>query len=627
MGAQAPTGAEELTGPGATVPYVAQGPLLCGGASAAMIERFWGALGVYAEDYAHLVSREAGGIRTGELAQVLAERGHRVDVLRDDPKSALERVRAGVPVMALLESGETRFHYVVVVAVGPDEVRFHDPIHAPERSLSHTEFMRRWAPSDYWALVTHPPEGDAATGIVEPEADPEEGPTTATLPPRLARALEDLRAGRPEEAAEKVRHYLDDRPDDAAHRGTAWEMLASARYLAGDEMGALAAWNVQDQPPVDLVQVRGLRALRYRTVVDPMGIRPRERLTPDGLRLARRRLLQLPSVELGRVGYRPLRDGSVEVEASVLERRRSPLTPLELASVGLGALVNHQAETGFGPLLPVGERWRLEGGWEPARPRAEVSVDVPWAPAAGVVTLRGGWMEERFATAAGTDELWERTWGRATLRRWMDARTRLGFSLGLERWEERGRLARMGASALASLASDRIRVGASVDGWAGGGDEFGRLRLASRAVHRPSEGREWTAVLGGTLASTGAPPTVWDGAGTGRVRAPLLRGHPLVREERMGGAALGRELLHGTLAHSWFAALGPGRASMELFVDAARVWDPFTGDGPRAYLDPGLELGLSAGARSVAVSLARGNGDWVLSARVGSGDLPWLSAP
>ena len=49
------------------VPFVAQGPLLCGGAAAAMVERFWGARGVYGEDYQDLVREAEGGIRTSEL--------------------------------------------------------------------------------------------------------------------------------------------------------------------------------------------------------------------------------------------------------------------------------------------------------------------------------------------------------------------------------------------------------------------------------------------------------------------------------------------------------------------------------------------------------------------------------
>lgn len=633
-----PVRPDTLMGPGSSVPYVAQGPLLCGGASAAMIERFWGALGVYADDYAHLVTRPAG-IRTGDLARTLAGRGYQVTVFRDDPGTVLADVRDGVPVVVLLESGESAYHYVVVVAAGPEQVRFHDPIRAPGRTVSRSEFLRRWAPSDYWALMAFPEPGaeEAARGPLSGRAGPDEpgrhdpgaddpagqgDGAAAALPATLQAALEDLRADRPEAAVARAEAYLRTAPGSDPRRGLARQMLASARYLAGDALGALEAWNRDGDPPVDLVRVRGLRAQRYRTVAEPMGVRPREVLTPRVLRLARRRLLQLPAVRLGRVGYQPLRDGSVEVQAAILERRRWPLDPMELAGIGLGALVNQRAEVELGPILGVGERWRLRGGWEEARRLVEGAVELPWPPVAGVVTLRHGWTEERLAPL-GADRTRTRTWRVATLRRWMAPDTRLGLSVGLEGWE--GRVGRIGVEALQALLGDDLRLAAMLDGWGDADRRYGRARLAV-LLRREAQGREWSATVGGTLASDGAPPTLWDGAGTGRVRAPLLRGHPLVREDRIGRDAFGRGLLHGSLAHAWLLAAGPGRAALALFVDGARVWDPLVGDGPRSYLDPGVELSLSEGERIVALSLARGGSDWVLSARVGTAVLPWLSA-
>ena len=61
-------------------------------------------------------------------------------------------------------------------------------------------------------------------------------------------------------------------------------------------------------------------------------------------------------------------------------------------------------------------------------------------------------------------------------------------------------------------------------------------------------------------------------------------------------------------------------------MDAARVRDPWVGEGPRDYLDPGVEAHLFDGDRTVALTLARGGGDWVVSARMDAGTLPWLSA-
>ncbi|MFO7892306.1 MAG: hypothetical protein R6U63_01115 [Longimicrobiales bacterium] len=631
-GTQAATPSDTLVGPGSAVPYVAQGPLLCGGASAAMVERFWGALGVYADDYAPLVDRSAGGIHTDDLADALAERGHRVEVLRGEPTTALARVQDGVPVVALLQSGRSRFHYVVVVAAGPDAIRFHDPLVAPGRRLSRQDFLDRWAPSDHWALVAVPARApDDAAARPEPDAGPERDagadpaadPDPArSLPPPLEAGLAALRAGRPDTAVAAAERYLRTASDDDPHLAIAREMLATARYLAGDEVGALRAWNLEGGPPVDLVRVRGLETLRYRTVADPMGIRARDRLTPERLRLARRRVGQLPSVARARVDYRPLRDGSVEVRAEILERRQLP-RPVDLAVSGLAALVNARAEVAFGPVLTVGERWRLRGAWEGARPLAEAVVAVPWPPLAAVVTVRAGWTEERYAPAdgaIGADTT--RRWGVATLRRWMSPGTRLGLSLGVERWEGRGRLGRVGVSALHAFPGDRVRVGAAVDAWPDGPGEapeaFGRARLAGRARYETAPGRAWSVTGGGTLVSRGAPPTVWDGAGTGRARAPLLRGHPLIRNDRMGRDAFGRGLLHGSLGHAWFVDAGPARAALELFVDGARVWDPLVGDAPRSYVDPGVELRFSDGESAAAVSLARGGSRWVLSARIGS---------
>lgn len=641
-GAQSATG-PGLAGPGLQVPYLAQGPLLCGGASAAMVERFWGARGVYASDYASLVSREDGGILTGDLVRALTERGHPVRVVRDRPRRVLARVRGGTPAIVLLESGEARYHYVVLVEAGPREVRIHDPMLGPGRPLSRQAFLRRWAPSGHWALLAGPPEETAGGGSAPdggaPVAGPGDGsvgtsggsgsgrgPTGDSLPPPLASAMEALRDGSWSRAADAARGYL--AGEAPARASTAREILASARYLGGDALGALAAWNVEGRPSVDLVVVRGLRRMGHRPVAEHLGIRPRDTLTPGGLRLARRRLAQLPAVRRGRVGYRPLPDGSVEVEAALMESPPWPGLPWEVAAAGVGALVQGRTSVELGPFLPAGERWRIQGRWHGAGHGMEAVVSVPWTPARAVVTLAGGWLHEELVPTGTEDASMDRRWTRATLRRWMTAGTRLGLTVGTERAPDGGRMGRLGASALASLASDRVRLGVTADGWAGSGPGFGRVRLGgSLRVPAGDGGRAWRVVGGTTLVSEEAPGWAWAGAGTGRARAPLLRGHPLVRDGRLGEDAFGRVLLHGTLGHAWIRSLGPARVSLELFVDGARVWRPRVGDGPRGYLDPGLEVSLAGLARRVAVSLARGGDGWVLSARVGRAALPWLSAP
>lgn len=620
-------------GPGAEVPFLAQGPLLCGGASAAMMERFWGARGVYAEDYADLVSEEAGGILTGELADAVRRRGYDARVVRNTPGQVLDGVREGLPAIVLLRTGESRYHYVVVVAAGPGSVQLHDPLVGPGRTMDRDGFLADWAASEHWALLVRP-EGPAAPARPgrSPNGDRTSGAPAETLPPLLARALEELRAGAWDEAAVGARRYLDSvAPGDGTAPGawtaTAWELLGSARYLAGDRTGALGAWNRQGRPAVDLVVVRGLVTTGFRPVADHLGIHARGVLTPGALRRGGRRLEQLPSVGRGRVDYQPLPDGTVEVRAAVLETRRWPRVPQELASVAVGALAQERAGLELGPLLPAGERWSVGGSWEEARPRAAFVLRIPWTPLEAVATVSAEWLRERRTDAGRGEPTSDLRRARVTVERWTTAATRLGLTVGVDRTEARGRLARLGGSALTVSEAGGIRVGGTVDGWSGGDHVFGRVRLAAEGVRAPAEGRSWRLTVGGSLASGTAPAWVWDGAGTGRIRAPLLRGHPLSRDGRMGAGAFGRGLLHAGVGHAWTRSVGPARLSLELFVDAARVWRPWEGSDPRGYVDPGVEISLGGTGERVALALARGGDDWVVSARVGSVTLPWLSAP
>src|ERR1041384_1988808 len=56
------------------VPFISQSELLCGGAAAALVMRYWGERGIDAESFQPLVDRKAGGIRTDALTADLRER-------------------------------------------------------------------------------------------------------------------------------------------------------------------------------------------------------------------------------------------------------------------------------------------------------------------------------------------------------------------------------------------------------------------------------------------------------------------------------------------------------------------------------------------------------------------------
>src|SRR6478672_6840456 len=97
------------------VPYLPQTEALCGGAAAAMVMRFWGARGVYAEAIAPLVDRTAKGIHTAALTAAREARGWRTQAGGGDLPRLSQEIAQGHPVIALIEARPGRFHYGVVV--------------------------------------------------------------------------------------------------------------------------------------------------------------------------------------------------------------------------------------------------------------------------------------------------------------------------------------------------------------------------------------------------------------------------------------------------------------------------------------------------------------------------------
>jgi len=631
----------DLQGPGLGVPFVAQGPLLCGGAVAAMVERHWGALGAYAEDYSSRVVPEAGGIHTGDLARAMEERGYRTRVFRGAAEEALDRVREGTPVVALLSSGRDAYHYVLVTAVGSDRVMVHDPQHRPGMIWEREDFQARWAASEYWALAAVPTleaelgPGTAGSGGSGP--GPADGSSasgaSSTLPSSLLAATEALRGNRPADAERQVGEWLETATPEDPSRPLAWRLLASARYLDGRSGAALEAWNRVGEPRVDLVQLRGLQGMRHRLATRFLGLAPRDTLRRSTLVRAQRRLMQLPSVRLGRMAYQPLRDGSVRVEAGVLERAVRPGL-VEGLGLGLNALVTRTAEVGSGPVLGLGERLHLGGSWEEARPGFQGSVALPWPDVGGVVRMEAGGLRERYASGEdGGAVAHTRRWSAVGLRSWIRSWLRGGVRASAERWDGGELRGSLGASVRLVTWEDRLVLDGNWTEWSGTGGGR-RVGLKAAAAHDlPGPGR--TRLVAGWSHAPRGPALLWPGAGVGRHRTAHLRGHPLADEGRLGAEALGRTLLHGTVEYALPWQVGPLPVEVAAFVDGVRVREPLVGSRTRDYLDPGLELRLrlpgageaSPGPGGAAVSVARGDGGWVWSARLTGGVPLGLSAP
>jgi hypothetical protein len=619
------------------VPFVAQGPLLCGGAAAAMVERYWGGRGVYGEDFRHLVRESEGGIRASELTSAMRDRGYDVEVLTGQPARVFAALDRGVPPILLLESGATRLHYVVLVDVDDRDAWIHDPNFGPRRRVSLGSLARRWAASDGWAMLAVPASGTerSAPGPDAPARAPAdtrtEPPPASTATPALAEALERLRNDDPTGARAAAAALVRQGGADAL---LGRRVLATAWFLDGEPTRALAEWNALGEPVVDLVRIDGLAATRYQVAADRMSLAHGRVLTPRSLGLARRRLEQLPAVEASRTWYRPLPDGAAEVRASVVEPSRVPGFRA-LAVQGGRGLVHERAALELGPLLAGGDRWRVTGSWAPAQRYLGWSMSAPAPPLPGIATVGMEWRRERFGRAASSPDAprqvltEKRSRSFLGIEEWVHPRLRLGAALGLESWkgldgaldpdaaDEPARVGSLELTARWAAEDDRSWLTLGGAGWNGAGRSFGRARIETGADMPQGTRREWRLRAGATAVSAEAPRTLWPGAGTGRVRDPLLRAHGLIEDGVIEGPSLGRELLYGTVEHRIFRGVGPFRAGAALFVDAAHARRRGPGKGSGTFVDVGGGLFVEAGSREGAVSLARGASGWRLSARVG----------
>ena len=139
-----------------TVPYVRQTKILCGGAAAAMVFRYWGDVQADQNQFAPLLDRAAGGLATGVLANAIEDRGWRTVRFIGSIESVADLLRDGRPVIVLLKERNDRFHYVVVVGTTGTHIVVHDPARGPSRSVPVRKFLDAWEPAGFWALLVLP---------------------------------------------------------------------------------------------------------------------------------------------------------------------------------------------------------------------------------------------------------------------------------------------------------------------------------------------------------------------------------------------------------------------------------------------------------------------------------------
>lgn len=637
------------------VPYFPQSELLCGGAAAAMVLRYWGMIGVQADDFRDLVSETRGGMRADELAARVRDLGWDVFPFAGRFEEVRRHLRLGRPVVSLIEVADERFHFVVLVGEAGDRLVLHDPAASPYRLIDRTELERAWAATDGLSLLIVPPpdmsrnvrppadlaRSDRAPGAAVPrecrsdvdrarsaaaggrlaEADRLLAGSDCREEPALLRELAgvSLRRGRVAEAIDLARRALRLAPDDAHTART----LATALYVSGEPEAALEAWNRVGEPTVDLVRVAGLRRVSHRPVARLLGIRGGDRLTPRSLRLARRHLGDLPAAALSRVEYTPTGGGRADVVAGLAERTGLPDAPVPLAATAVRAAIYRElALTAVSP-LGLGETWSGTWRWWDGRPGASFALAAPasFGPPA-VWRVAGDWERETYRLDAPVTQVRareERAGAALSSSTWLLPDLRMAARLGFDRWEAAGGHLRGGLTGEARAAGDRLRLTLEADRWVSleNGPGFATMGARIDGVSRTRPGGVALSARAYVRSATAdAPTTLWPGAGTGIARPDLLRAHPLLDDGAITGRSFDRHLAGGGAeVVRWFAPNALVHVGPAAFIDLAHTWGERTGTS-RADLGLGIRLTTAAGGPVLRLDVATGLSDdeWAISA-------------
>jgi hypothetical protein len=397
----------------------------------------------------------------------------------------------------------------------------------------------------------------------------------------------------------------------------AWRLLATSEYLRHNDLAALAAWNRVEEPRVDLVAINGLDGTRYRTVADAISVEPGELLSPAALRLAQRRVRAIPSIAAARIGFQPLEGGIAQVDATIVERPRAPITLPAWVGVGIGAAANKEAAVTLSNISGGGDAVDVSWRWWRNRPRLAASYAAPGP--LGVWHLDVSRETQTFGVQR-VEETRSRIGGEIS--NWFDQRIRVAGGLALDRWEGIGRTGNVSARAEVWPWLDRLSIEFQAGGWRGSGESFGIAGVRSR--FRSKSGTSGTILLadgGMTAASSTAPASLWPGADTGHARDVLLRAHPLLDDGVIEGGVFGRRMGFASLeTQHWLAPIAQGfvRVAPALFLDVARASRGLPSMDTRTQYDAGAGLRISLlGAGVLRVDIAHGLRDGATALSVG----------
>lgn len=622
-----------------------------------MVLRYWGDRDVQAEDFATLVDSAKGGISTLDLVRALSARGAIARPIRAEPEDVRREIANGRPVIALIDGGAGRLHYVVIVAWAAERVMYHDPSVGPFRVSVEREFVALWNATGGFALVVTPsaaparPEREpvvpatpvsrtpgACAGLIDPAIEVARGgePENAVkdllvaqalcpLDPRPAAALAGVRfkQKRFKEAALFARDSAELDPEDSDN----WRLLGASLYLSDKPNEALSAWGRIDEPRIDRIQIEGLRRTRAEIANEVIGLRPRDLLTRETLAAAERRIDELPSASGGRLIYQPASGGRADIVASVSENRL--LEPWLILGLRLGGELAARREAAFRISSPTGRGEALEigGRFAARRPSAWMALDTPrLGGLPGVVSLRALWDRQTYrldGIPRSEASVETRRRGSIDWSHWLNSKSRAGIGFGIDRFGERFTYASINAGLEFRLLEDRLALVGNGGVWRGAGEAPAFSDLGGAVSFRSAVAPKrftFSVRLDGRRASAQAPRALYPGAGKGPGRPFLLRSVRLVDDGELIGEVFGRGLGHGSAEIEMnLAKVATARVGLAVFTDWAKPWDTSRGPGagPSVFaVGAGVRLRVAAVALRVDAAKRPGRSGILVSAGV-----------
>ena len=554
-----------------TVPYLPQTEALCGGASAAMVMRYWGARDVYPDAFAPLVDRSAGGIHTSALVSALEARRWTAVAGPGDAARWRSRSRAAVrssPSSKIAPDGFTtssscrrqrpdrvctirrgrrrggrrhdiRCDVAEVAALDADPAAAAGGSHAaaarPDPGRPMRDATRRRS--------TEPCAGRGrATGSALAESRRESRRAARAGRPRRRRARGRRRRGASWPGSTRSRRSGTRRRNTRARAvaldpadAHAWRILATAEYVQSRRSRGARRMEPHRRAASRISSTsRGSSTRATWSSPTRSASAPRELLTPDALRLARAARARGARDRRSRASPFIRREsGRAQIDVSVVERDRGPTTYASWLGIGSARRPTGELAASFANVSGGGDSAAVAWRWWAHRPMIAASYAAPAPRAAAALATR---CLPRDADLR-----------RRGLRRNAHARGRVADGQQLDRLSETGigdggdRRSRGGRSAAHRGPVGRVEFWPVIDR-AGARGRRGRLARRGRIVRGRSTPRSRCAlrrrVRGHGLArrrrriarsTQSSPASIWPGADTGHARDVLLRAHPAAR--------------------------------------------------------------------------------------------------